>query len=804
MPSLATELRATFKRTIAAFGGESNGDGISARTIIASVAPAGDLASTIPSQYLNQRDNTITIKGRDDSCELTPGLAYRFFGRFAKHHRHGWQFEVRNFVMDDPHSRHGVIAYLKKFAPGIGTVIANRLFDRFAGEAVRVLRSDPVRAAAETKGLTSDAAREAAAALTLIAQTEDTRLELMDLFTGRGFPGKCIDAAIAKWGVAAPRRIRRDPFSMMVGGFPGAGFLRCDRLYLDLGNDPGRTKRQMLCLWYCLRSNTAGHTWHLVEEIRGEVLRLISSARVDLKRAVRMGLKAKWIACRRLAESNGTGKLVLAEHRKAWNERILAERVAELRSYPAHWPAVAGGKDGGVGSSPLSAHQLETVGKLLRESIAILAGTPGTGKTYTAAAIIRAIVDLHGRHDVAICAPTGKAAVRCTAAMLASGLTGIEATTIHRLLGVSRNGHDGEGWGFIAHRGNPLPQRWIIVDEVSMLDTDTAAALFDAIQPGSHVLLIGDPYQLPPVGHGAPFRDLIRAGLPYGELTEIQRNAGAIVSVCRAIKDGQRFAPPQRLDLARGDNVLHFDAASPSRIAAKVLSLMQSVPPGLDPVWDVQVITPTNEGGEIGRLALNKSLQKLLNADGREAGSHGFRERDKVICTANTMLPLLDANGEPERDVDGESGEEVEVKEFVANGEIGEVVSVEPKRIRVRFAAPERTVMVPLGSKKEKGDSVAGEGSEGGGGSASDFALAYAITCHKSQGSGWPAVIVVADPSRGAGMVASREWHYTAISRAEKVCFTVGERSTIDRQCRRVSLRERRTLLCELLQEASG
>ena len=116
----------------------------------------------------------------------------------------------------------------------------------------------------------------------------------------------------------------------------------------------------------------------------------------------------------------------------------------------------------------------------------------------------------------------------------------LEATTIHRLLGVSRNGHDKKGWGFIHNAANPLPYRFVFVDEVSMLDVDLAANLFAACQPGTHILLIGDTGQLPPVGHGAPLRDLIAAGVGCGELTEIWRNAGDIVKGCSPFAQADR------------------------------------------------------------------------------------------------------------------------------------------------------------------------------------------------------------------------------------------------------------------------
>src|SRR5262245_18598677 len=200
----------------------------------------------------------------------------------------------------------------------------------------------------------------------------------------------------------------------------------------------------------------------------------------------------------------------------------------------------------------LSPHQQEQLARATAGPLGLFTGSPGTGKTYSIASLIRVLVDQYGQESIAMAAPTGKAATRGTAAIPRHGID-LTASTIHRLLKVSNA--NGDGFRFKHDEDNPLAYRFVVVDEASMLDTDLAASLFSACIPGTHVLLVGDPYQLPPVGHGVPLRDLLRAGLPQGELTEIQRNAGMIVHACASIKAGRRFEVCTKYEPDQGRNL---------------------------------------------------------------------------------------------------------------------------------------------------------------------------------------------------------------------------------------------------------
>lgn len=447
----------------------------------------------------------------------------------------------------------------------------------------------------------------------------------------------------------------------------------------------------------------------------------------------------------------------------------------------------------------LTQHQREQLAIATSRSIGILAGSPGTGKTYTLARLVGRIIDLCGTDLVAVAAPTGKAAVRITEALAGYGIAK-NASTIHRLLGVA-NRTAGEGWGFVHDETNPLPHKFIIVDEASMIDTDLAASLLRACAAGTHLLLVGDTNQLPPVGHGAPLRDLIAAGVPTGELTKIERNWGAIVQACADIRDGKRWQTVAELAPDTGQNLKLLPAASGEAAVEKIVETIRAIRERqlYDPIWGVQVIVAVNRKSPLSRRDLNKRLQGELNPTGQRVGSNPFRVSDKVVCLKNSLMPVVEnAPSDCNRDaLDG--------KVFVANGEQARVVAVVEKLTTVQLEAPRRLVKIPRGT--ENGD---GKESDGSDENADDSAatttgcqwdLAYAVSCHKAQGSEFPCVIVALDEYPGARRVCSREWLYTAISRAKGICLLVGKRATADSMCCQRAITKRKTFLKELIQE---
>lgn len=440
------------------------------------------------------------------------------------------------------------------------------------------------------------------------------------------------------------------------------------------------------------------------------------------------------------------------------------------------------------GLNAISDHQRTEAAKAMSGSIGLLGGSPGTGKTTVVASIIRAILRT-GRareSEIIVGAPTGKAAVRLTESLSDQGV-GIRARTWHSHLGVAESGAD--GWTFRHNASNPWEAKILIGDESSMPDNSVMASVLDAKPRGAKMLLVGDVNQLPPVGAGAPFRDLIAAGLPYGELTEIKRNSGGIVEACAKIRD--RLEWTQSCDSISPDNPdpitnLCFtdspDEVSQIRDLLHVISREKEVNQ-IDPVWDHQVLCAVNDSGGVSRKKLNEILQEALNLNPKERGRR-FRVGDKVVCNKNGFVQVMDRPGE-----DASTNNAGEV--YVANGELGKVLAVRPHFMEVALESPARLVKVLFGKTGGDGETT-----------GCDWDLGYALSCHKYQGSEQKVVSVIIDSSGGAKMVCDRAWIYTAISRAKQRCYLVGRRSVAASFCNTQKIASRNTLLRQQIEDA--
>lgn len=390
----------------------------------------------------------------------------------------------------------------------------------------------------------------------------------------------------------------------------------------------------------------------------------------------------------------------------------------------------------------LSDEQWAAVVMALTNPVSLLTGGPGTGKTTVLKSLVTAARELGV--GVTLMAPTGKAAQRM------KQVTGCDASTIHRKLKLS----PGQ-----LHVGvdAPVLTGLVIADEISMCDTALLSALLSGISAKAHVLLVGDPDQLPSVGPGAVLRDLLETDLcTRVHLTHVYRNDAGIAINAAHIRAGEyiQSLPDCRL----------MQAARAEQAQQMVISLlMQELPAqGYGPD-DVLVLCPTNDG-ESGRHALNTRLQCLFNGGQTGMGitqktdgaAYELRPGDKVIVTKNNS----------------DLG--------VFNGETGRILTVvAPKKITADIDGRE---VVFNGADMKM------------------LQLAYAITGHKAQGSEAPVVIVPVFFSR----VLSREWIYTVLTRARKQVYLVGDPAAIQGCIRVISVTERRTGLVAALRHTVG
>ena len=271
-------------------------------------------------------DDRKTVKGDSKPGELIPGLTYRFLGRWTQHPTHGPSFQFSGFVQHVPHTREAVATYLAKFADGVGQVTAWRIVDTYGPDkAIAIVKTDPRRIAAEISRMSFERAKRASDALVRLQRFEQTKIDLLDLFAGKGFPGSLINRCIEVFGVKAAEHIRRDPFALLTRRLPGCGFLRVDTLYCELGLPTDRLKRQVICIWHFIRTNPTGSTWVAMSQVIDEMRqKLIGDVRPQ--KAVELGVRAGWLMLRQV-----DGKWWAADRRQAEAEDSVRKSMEELQ-----------------------------------------------------------------------------------------------------------------------------------------------------------------------------------------------------------------------------------------------------------------------------------------------------------------------------------------------------------------------------------------------------------------------------------------------------------------------------------------
>lgn len=724
-----------------------------------------------------------TVKGYAREDEIENGVTYRFYGHNKTHPKYGPQFNFSSFVEESPVDEDSVIAYLETCrSPERGSVsrrVANILFERFGVEAIDRLIDDPVLAAEGIKQWGPEKAAIAAAHLKASRGTQRCKLDLITLLNGRGFPKKTIDRCIKAWGAAAADTIRSNPFELV--HMPGIGFRGADKLYCDLARQSSATdqeyqvklaaiNRQGLCLAYAVQceSRSSGSTWIPTPYALSKVTAQIGGTMANPPEALRWSVLEG-----HLVEYRGH----VAVSRMADHELDIAAAITAAED-GHEWPSVEDIAAMAPEGKPLSDHQLDAIRTATAKRIGALQGSPGVGKTFAVACIVKALILQCGKDQIAVAAPTGKAGVRVAQSMATNGVD-LPASTIHRLLVVESEGRD--GWSFHYNEQNPLPFRFLVLDESSMIDVDLLASLLRACTPSTHILFVGDSNQLAPVGHGRPFFDL-QSCIPTGHLTEIRRNSGRIVQSCAEIRDRNSITFSPKIDLpVENLPLVEVQPEKAPEVCENLIGRYRAS--GLDVIEDLQFLTAKNDNSPVARKPLNKLLQQVLNQDGEQVHGNPFRRGDKIVCLKNSTYQ------DPEEQLQ---------THFVANGELGRVTDLKPGRMVIRLSDPPRSVLVTHAPVQENEREVA-DSEDAQRGAVGDWDLGYALSVHRSQGSQWKYVVVLCDPS--GGMVQTREWLYTAISRAEIATFCVGNRQVINAMLRRNGIKTRKTFLVERVAE---
>lgn len=764
-------------------------------------------------------DDVIKIKGQAEQRELREGQTYRFYGRWTeyKNKRSGkteTQFAFDSFVIDRPYDREGVIGYLAAHGDGhgLGAKRCQKLWDIFGVDAIRMVREQPEVVVEELARvgypLAADKLKHVIESLKDEEFLEATTLEVMALLTGHRFPKRLIKLVIKEWGNAAADKIKADPYALLKK-FPGCGFKRCDALYLYLKHDPAAMRRQALCAWYEVVSDTSGNTWVPRSKAVEGVLRNISGTDAKPDEAIALAVREGLLTEIRTDGVNGPisergSHGWIAETEKATQEEQLAKMLAVANKEKPHWPTLAEIK---AVEPRITPHQLEELGKAFSGGpIAMLGGGPGCGKTFVACAVIKALNARRGSASIGAAAPTGKAAVRVSENLANYKLEVRARTWASTIIRADMEVEEPPGmFHFQVIAGdetsmNPVPMMWNIMRRR---------------RKGTHILFIGDVFQLSPIEHGAPLRDMIEAKLPYGQLTEVQRNSGMIVAACAKIRQGLGYEVLRSLDEVDFQedrpaaersprNLVRLNASTPEQAVEQMRRVMYwAKQHDIDPIEGCQVIAPIGKRGKspLGCPELNKILQADLNVN-TEIPGVPFRVGDKIVNTKNDFFEsTVKVN---------ENDEELIVKNnklvYVANGELAIVEDVRDRVVYAKLTAPERSIKITLGKQQETtdadADKPATDDADDKTGTGCSWILGYAYTIHKSQGSEVKVVVVMLDPS--AKRLNSREILYTADSRGKMLTVEIGADQTVREMLRNVTLWKRKTLLKEriLLEKA--
>lgn len=667
-----------------------------------------------------------------------PGTRVRISGKLEDDAKHGERLRVESLVAVAPDTLAGLEQYLGSgVIRGIGPAYAKRIVKYFGLESLRILDAEPHRLA-EVPGLGEGRVEELRSAWVEHTAMSNVLLALQSHGASPSLAGRIVK----HFGETSAQVVQQNPYRLAIE-LPGVGFKTADRIARARGlalDDPERAQAGVL---HELRAvSEQGHCYCE----RGVLLE---------RTAEMLGVESEHVDA--AIDSLGAEELLVVEGEQIYlaklhqaESRVVA-RLTELASAPRQaipdW-ALRLVQFEQEQDMRLADAQRAAVAAAAQEKLLVITGGPGVGKTTLVNAILSVFAQEKLR--ISLAAPTGRAAKRLTES------TGRQAFTLHRLLEV-----EGRGGKFARHAENPLECDLLIVDEASMIDISLAASLLEAVPNAARVVVVGDADQLPSVGPGAFLQDLIASdSLPVARLDVIFRQAGqsGIVENSHAILRGEQ--PTGATDPQADFFVIQ--CSQPERAQEVIRELVcQRIPSrfGLDPVSDIQVLTPMHRG-QAGTVALNRALQQQLNPDGK-ALSHGdseLRVGDKVLQLKN------DYNKE------------------VFNGDLGEVATVNqdvPSAL-VRFETEDGTKLVSY----EKSD-------------LAQLALAYATTIHKSQGSEYPAVVI---PFLNSHFVMlSRNLLYTAVTRAKKLCVLVADKRALDLALQETRRELRQTGLCARL-----
>lgn len=703
---------------------------------------------------VNGRREPVTAVG--NLLSVQAGEHLRLSGSWIEDPRYGRQFRVSSYTPLTPGTLNGIEKYLGSgLIRGVGKVMAQRLVAAFGLDTLEVIENRPDRLT-EVEGIGPKRSREIQQAWT---EQRDVK-EVMVFLQAYGISTHFAIKIYKTYGSAAIERVKENPYRLASDVY-GIGFKSADAIAAALGISKTAPQRIEAGLVYVLGAAAdRGHVYLPFKRLSEEAEAILGPepALSSLLPAALGALAERGdLIVENLPEAPDPGDRAVYLPALHAAETGFAERIRELLVQPSlpleidldralEWFEKGENLE-------LAREQRQAVRAGLTRKILVITGGPGTGKTT----LVRGIVRILSRKNqkILLAAPTGRAAKRLAEA------TGSPATTLHRCLE-----YNAQHRGFDRNRDRPLPCDLLIVDEASMLDTVLAYHVLRAVPDPGRLIFVGDVDQLPSVGPGKVLADLIRSeAVEVVRLKEIFRQAERSLIVVNAHRVQEGEMPV--FESVDGDGDFFFiEKKDPEEVVATIAQLISKRIParfGLDPVEQVQVLSPMNRG-LLGTENLNRVLRDLLNpeAPGKPTLTRGqltLRAGDKVMQVRNNY------------DLE------------VYNGDIGRISGIDEEEQVVRVTIDGREVLYDFASLDE-------------------LVLAYACTIHKSQGSEYPCVVIPLHTTHY--MMLQRNLLYTALTRAKRLAVLVGEHRALGIAIGKKRLNPRFTRLAERLQPALG
>ncbi|GBG93929.1 exodeoxyribonuclease V subunit alpha [Ligilactobacillus salitolerans] len=718
------------------------------------------LLVTVKENNFNWAEKTITVTG--SFAEIREETLYRFSGQVVHHPKYGQQFQAANYQTEMPTSKAGLVTYLSSSQfPGIGQKTAERIVDILGDDALNILLKDPSQIS--KLGLKEQQQE----VLKTNLQADQGMEQIIVGLNSLGFSSNMAARIYGFFQEDTLKTLHEDPYQLSIH-INGIGFYRADQIARQLGfaaDAPGRLRGAIFQVLYEF-SASEGNTY-----IPGKIL--LQQTQQLLQAGQNQKITVDQIADELIKLVNAR-KLALEDHNfylkkyfyGEWEiatelERIISSNEDEDTTEEPEKLATDLAKIEQRMGIEYDETQKEAIIQALSTQVFLLTGGPGTGKTTIINGIVALYayendIDLEDKHlPILLAAPTGRAAKRM------SEMTGLPASTIHRLLGI--NGHDDE----LPDEIDELDGTLLIIDETSMVDTDLMKILLKSIPAGMQVIFVGDRHQLPSVGPGQVFADMLQSNvLPKKELTKIYRQGefSTIVSLAHAINAGQL---PANFAEQQGDR--SFIPCSTAQVPQVIAQVIKVALRKGNSEEKIQVLAPMYRG-PAGIDNLNQLLQNIMNPKTNthqkeiEVNGQIFRIGDRVLQLVN----------DPEKNI--------------YNGDIGKIVAID------------------IGEQKEKAaDSitVAFEQTEVEIGKKdwNNLTLAYCLSIHKSQGGEFP--IVILPMVKQFSRMFARNLLYTAVTRAKSKLILVGDLDAFRQSVLKVS-HNRLTSLKERLVNTLG